>query len=157
MSLYLLLKILHVISSVFLAGVGFGSFFYLLCANRSRSLPAQAVVVRYVVLADWMFTTPAGFIQPLTGFAMMAMAGWSWTTPWIFWSLVLYVLAGACWLPVLWLQLKMRQMAETALKQGEPLPELYWRYSRRWELLGYPAFGAMIAIYVLMVGKPTFA
>ncbi|GIZ50666.1 DUF2269 family protein [Noviherbaspirillum aridicola] len=156
MSTYLLLKTLHVLSSVILAGTGFGSFFYLLCANRSRSVPAQAVVVRYVVLADWMFTTPAGFIQPITGFMMMAMAGWSWTAPWIFWSLVLYVLAGACWLPVLWLQLQMRKMAEKAMKSETALPEVYWRYARRWELLGWPAFGSMVAIYFLMVGKPMF-
>jgi uncharacterized membrane protein len=154
MSFYIVLKTLHVISSVFLAGVGFGSFFYLLCANRSRNVQAQAVVVRYVVLADWMFTTPAGFIQPLTGFAMMGMAGWSWTTPWIFWSLVLYVVAGACWLPVLWLQLQMRGMAELAVSNGGVLPERYWVFSRRWELLGYPAFGAMVGIYCLMVIKP---
>lgn len=156
MSTYLLLKTLHVLSSVILAGTGFGSFFYLLCANRSRSVPAQAVVVRYVVLADWMFTTPAGFIQPITGFILMAMAGWSWTTPWIFWSLVLYALAGACWLPVLWLQLQMRRMAGHALQTGGALPQEYWRHARRWELLGWPAFGAMVAIYFLMVNKPMF-
>jgi uncharacterized membrane protein len=154
MSLYILLKTLHVISSVFLAGVGFGSFFYLLCANRSGNLQAQAVVVRYVVLADWMFTTPAGFIQPITGFAMIGMAGMSLTAPWVLWSLVLYVLAGACWLPVLWLQLQMRTMAEQAVRTGTALPDRYWRFSRRWELLGYPAFGAMVAIYCLMVMKP---
>ncbi|MEC4722284.1 DUF2269 domain-containing protein [Noviherbaspirillum sp. CPCC 100848] len=154
MSTYLILKTLHVLSSVFLAGVGFGSAYYLFFANRSNSVAAQAVVGRLVARADWVFTTPAGFIQPITGFALMHMAGWKMSTPWIAWTLVLYVLAGACWLPVLWLQLRMKNMAEQAVASNSALPALYWRYARWWEALGYPAFVAMVIIYFLMVAKP---
>lgn len=157
MSSYLILKTLHIISSVVLVGTGFGSAFYLFCANRSKSIQAQAVVARFVVRADWIFTTPAGFIQPLTGFALMWMAGWSLTTPWIMWSIVLYLFAGACWLPVLWLQIRMRRMAEEACRTGKPLPARYWSYARWWEGLGYPAFAAMLVVFFLMVTKPTFA
>jgi uncharacterized membrane protein len=154
MSTYLILKTLHVLSSVFLAGVGFGSAYYLFFANRSNSVAAQAVVGRLVARADWIFTTPAGFIQPITGFALMHMAGWKFNTPWIAWTLVLYVLAGACWLPVLWLQIRMKNMAEHAVATGSALPALYWRYARWWEALGYPAFIAMAIIYFLMIAKP---
>lgn len=154
MSTYLILKTLHVLSSVFLAGVGFGSAYYLFFANRSNSVAAQAVVGRLVARADWIFTTPAGFIQPITGFALMHMAGWKMSTPWIAWTLVLYVLAGACWLPVLWLQIRMKNMAEQAVASNTALPSLYWRYARWWEALGYPAFVAMVIIYILMVAKP---
>lgn len=156
MSLYLLLKTLHILSSVVLVGVGFGSAFYMFCANRSKSLETQATVARFVVLADWIFTTPAGILQPLTGFALMSIAGWPLDTPWILWSLVLYVLAGACWLPVVWLQIQMKRMAQTAMACGTMLPAQYWRYARWWEGLGYPAFIAMVAIYFLMVMKPGF-
>lgn len=155
MSTYLILKTLHILSSVVLAGVGFGSAFYLFFANRSNSVAAQAVVARLVVRADWIFTTPAGFIQPITGFGLMHMAGWKLTTPWIAWTLVLYVLAGACWLPVVWLQIRMRKMADQAVATNGDLPPLYWRYARWWEWLGYPAFTAMVVIYFLMVAKPT--
>jgi uncharacterized membrane protein len=154
MSAYLLLKTLHIVSSVVLVGVGFGSAFYMFCTNRSGNLQAQAVVSRIVVFADWIFTTPAVIIQPISGFALMYMAGWSWTTPWIFWSLVLYALAGACWLPVVWLQIQMKRMAAQAVADGTSLPPLYWIYARRWEWLGYPAFIAMLVIYYLMVNKP---
>jgi uncharacterized membrane protein len=154
MSTYLLLKMLHIISSVVLAGTGFGSAFYLFCANRSKSLQAQAVVARFVVLADWIFTTPTIILQPLTGFALLSMAGWPVTTPWIIWSIALYLLAGACWLPVVWLQIQMKRMADEALATGMPLPARYWHYARWWEGLGYPAFIAMIGIYFLMVVKP---
>jgi uncharacterized membrane protein len=153
-SMYLFLKALHVLSSVVLVGVGFGSAFYLYCANRSKNLQAQAVVARYVVLADWIFTTPAGFIQPITGFALMHMAGWPLTSPWVVWSLVLYVLAGACWVPVVWLQIQMKRMLDEALTHDQVLPQRYWRYARWWEWLGYPAFIAMVIIYFLMVIKP---
>ncbi|HYD97691.1 MAG TPA: DUF2269 domain-containing protein [Noviherbaspirillum sp.] len=152
--MYLFLKTLHIISSVVLVGTGFGSAFYLFCANRSKSVEAQAVVARFVVLADLMFTTPAVIVQPLTGLALMSMAGWSLTTPWIMWSVALYFLAGACWLPVLWLQLEMKKMADAAVRGGGVLPARYWQYARWWEGLGYPAFIAMIAVYYLMVNKP---
>lgn len=153
-STYLLLKTLHILSSVVLVGTGFGSAFYLFCANRSKNLEAQAVVARLVVRADWMFTTPAGILQPATGIALMHMAGWPFQTPWIAWSLVLYMFAGACWMPVVWLQIRMTRMVERALMDGTPLPDRYWRYARRWEALGYPAFIAMLMIYILMVNKP---
>ena len=154
MNTYLLLKTLHILSSVVLVGVGFGSAFYMFFANRSRNVQAKAVVARLVVFADWIFTTPAVIIQPVTGIALAHMAGFSLTTPWLFWSLVLYVLAGACWLPVVWLQIRMKQMATEAAEKGTDVPALYWKYSKIWETLGYPAFFAMLVIYYLMVNKP---
>lgn len=154
MSAYLLLKTLHIISSVFLVGTGFGSAFYLFCANRSKSLEAQAVVARFVVLADWIFTTPAVVLQPATGIAMLSMAGWPLTTPWIMWSIALYLFAGACWLPVVWLQIRMKRMADDAVRAEGVLPARYWQYARWWGALGYPAFAAMAAVYFLMVAKP---
>jgi uncharacterized membrane protein len=156
MSLYLLVKWLHILSSVVLVGTGFGSAFYLFFANRSHSQEAQAVVLRLVVRADWWFTTPTVIIQPLTGLLMAHWAGFALSTPWITLSLVLYALAGACWLPVLWLQLRMRDMADHAQRTQTPLPVAYWHYARRWEHLGYPAFLAMITIFYLMVAKPDF-
>lgn len=156
MNTYLIIKWLHILSSVLLVGTGFGSAFYMFFANRSGSLAAQAVVTRLVVRADWWFTTPAGIVQPISGFYLMSLTGWSlsWDTPWILASLILYLIAGLCWLPVVWLQIRMSQMAEQALRQSTELPEKYFRYARRWELLGYPAFIAMLGIYYLMVNKP---
>lgn len=154
MNTYLLLKTIHIISSVLLVGTGLGSAFYLFFANRSGSVQAQAVVARLVVRADTWFTTPAGIVQPLSGMAMAGMAGWTLSTPWLALSIGLYVLAGLCWLPVLWLQWRMAAMARGAAAAGQPLPALYARYARWWEALGYPAFIAMVAVFYLMVNKP---
>jgi len=154
MSLYLLLKWLHIVSSVLLVGTGLGSAFYMFFTNRSGNVQAQAVVTRLVVRADWWFTTPTVFIQPATGLAMAAMAGLPLTTPWLAVSLALYMLAGICWLPVVWLQLRMRDMAVRAAQGDGTLPPAYWRYARRWEALGYPAFAAMAVVFYLMVNKP---
>lgn len=154
MNEYLILKTLHVISSVLLAGTGFGSAFYLFFANRTGSLETQAAVCRLVVRADTWFTTPAVIVQPLTGVWMAHLAGWSLATPWLATAIALYLVAGGCWLPVVWLQLRMRDMAEAALARGEALPPRYWRYARVWEALGYPAFAAMPVIFWLMVAKP---
>jgi len=154
MNTYLLLKWVHIVSSVLMVGTGFGSAFYLFFANRSGSLPAQAVVGRLVVRADWWFTTPTVVVQPVSGLLLAWMAGWPLQTPWIALSLALFVLAGACWLPVVWLQLRMSAMATQALQNGTPLPTLYWRYAHWWEALGYPAFAAMVVVFYLMVNKP---
>lgn len=146
---YLAIKTLHILSSVLLVGTGFGSAFYLFFAHRSQSPAAVAVVSRLVVRADWWFTTPAAIFQPLSGIWLAHAAGWPLATPWIAVSLALYVLAGLCWLPVVWLQIRMAAMAR---QDGQPPG--YHRYARIWETLGYPAFVAMVGVYFLMVMKP---
>lgn len=155
MNTYLLVKWLHIVSSVLLVGTGFGTAFYLFFANRSASLEARAVVARLVVRADLWFTTPAVIVQPLSGIWLAHAAGWPVTTPWLLASIGLYLLAGACWLPVLWLQLKMAREVEAALAQRRPLAARYARWQRSWEWLGYPAFIAMLVVLFLMVNKPT--
>lgn len=154
MNTYLILKWLHIVSSVLLVGTGFGSAFFMFFTNRSGSVAAQAVVCRLVVRADWWFTTPAGIVQPLSGLWLAHMAGWSWHTPWLLTAIVLYVLAGLCWLPVVWLQLRMARSSAQAQASGQALPPSYQRQARLWEWLGYPAFLAMLAVFYLMVNKP---
>ncbi|KQU82840.1 hypothetical protein ASC78_15725 [Variovorax sp. Root318D1] len=154
MNTYLVLKWLHIVSSVLLVGTGLGSAFYMFFANRSGSVAAQAVVSRLVVRADWWFTTPTAIVQPLTGFALAHMAGWPLSTPWLALSIALFVFAGACWVPVVWLQIRMAAMAAHAHRDIAPLPQLHARYQRYWEVLGYPAFVAMVVVFYLMVNKP---
>ena len=151
-----MVKWIHILSSVVLVGTGFGSAYYMFFVNRSKNVAAQAVTSRLIVRADWWFTTPTALIQPATGIVLAHMAGWPLSTPWLAASLVLFVLAGACWLPVVWLQIRMAAMAQTAFRDGTELPNLYWRYSRWWEYLGYSAFVAMMLVFYLMVTKPTF-
>ena len=154
MNTFLILKWAHILSSVLLVGTGFGSAFYLYFINRTRNTQSIAEVSRLVVKADFWFTSPTIIIQPLTGFAMISIAGYSLTQTWLLWTYALYVLAGACWLPVVWLQIRMDAIANAALLSKSPLPTRYWQYARYWEWLGYPAFLAMFAIYGLMVIKP---
>ena len=152
---YLTTKWLHILSATFMFGTGFGTAFYMFVTNRSRNVQAIAVVTRWVARADWWFTTPSVIVQPLSGLWMMHLAGYPLTTHWILWSLWLYGLAGACWLPVVWLQLRMRDMAQDAAARNDTaLPARYWRYERWWTLLGFPAFGALVVVYWLMVNKP---
>nr|WP_217343887.1 DUF2269 domain-containing protein [Noviherbaspirillum sp. L7-7A]MBV0877972.1 DUF2269 domain-containing protein [Noviherbaspirillum sp. L7-7A] len=151
---YVLVKWLHILSSTFLFGTGIGSAFYMLFTSLSRDVRATAVVVRHVVLADWLFTTPTIIIQPLTGFYLIHLAGYPLTSRWIMWTIGLYLLAGACWLPVVWLQIRMRGFAQDAVKAGTELPPIYWRYLRYWVLLGIPAFLALVVVFYLMVAKP---
>ena len=152
---YLIVKWLHILSSTFLFGTGIGSAFYMLFTSLSGDTRALAVVTRYVVIADWVFTTPTIVLQPLTGFYLMHLAGFPLTTPWILHSLGLYFLAGACWLPVVWMQIRMRDMARVAASSGRELPPLYWRYMRAWVALGIIAFVSLVVVFYLMVAQPT--
>lgn len=156
MSPYLLYKLIHILSSVALVGVGGGSAFYMYFTLRTRNVEAIAAVSRLVVIADWCFTTPAIVVQPLTGFLLMRTLGFTFGTGWIQWTLALYLLAGVCWLPVVWLQIRLRDLAAEASATRTELPPLFWRYAKHWEWLGYPAFIAMVAIYWLMVFKPAW-
>jgi len=151
---YVVVKWLHILSSTFLFGTGIGSAWYMLFANVSRDVRAIAVVSKYVVIADWLFTATTAVVQPATGFAMVHLAGYPMSSRWIMWSLMLYVLAGACWLPVVWLQMRLRDMAADAARHGTPLPARYWKYFRTWVALGVPAFIAFVFIFWFMVAKP---
>jgi uncharacterized membrane protein len=151
---YLVVKWLHVLSSTLLFGTGLGSAFYMYFAGRSRDVRAIAVVTRHVVIADWLFTATTVVFQPLSGLYLMHLAGIPLTARWIMWSFALYFLAGACWLPVVWLQLRMRDMARAAVDANTPLPERYWRYQRIWVALGWPAFLALVVVFYLMIAKP---
>jgi len=151
---YLVVKWLHILSSTVLFGTGLGSAYYMWHASRSRDARVIAVVARHVVIADWLFTTTTIVLQPITGFWMVRQAGFPLTTPLILWSLALYLLAGAAWLPVVWMQIRMRDMAAAAVRDGAPLPPGYRQYLRAWTSLGVLAFLAVIAIFYLMVVKP---
>jgi len=150
---YLILKWLHILSSTLLFGTGLGSAFYMYFTNRTRNVAAMAVVTRKVVVADFLFTTPTAILQPLTGFWLAHLAGFALTSPWILWSAGLYVLAGACWLPVVWIQIRMARLAGEAAATGGDVNPLYWRLHAIWVALGIPAFVAFIGIFYLMVVK----
>ncbi|WKB52086.1 DUF2269 family protein [Eleftheria terrae] len=151
---YLVTKWLHILSSTFLFGTGVGSAFYLLFASLGRDTRAVAVVSALVVRADWLFTATTVVVQPLTGFYMMHLAGLPFSTGWIRWSLALYVVAIACWLPVVGLQIAMRRIAAGAAMRGEHLPARYYRLLKVWVVLGFPALFAFLGIFWLMVAKP---
>lgn len=150
---YLVAKWLHVLSSTMLFGTGIGSAFYLVLATWSRDPAKVATVSRFVVITDWLFTATTAVFQPLSGFWLIHLAGMAWRLPWISWSLGLYVLALACWLPVVWIQLRLRDLSAAAALAGAPLPRGYWRLFAWWVGLGCVAFAAFLAIFFLMVAK----
>jgi uncharacterized membrane protein len=152
--LFLWLKWLHVVSSTVLLGTGAGIAFFFVRAHRTSDVRVIAAVSREVVLADFLFTASAVILQPLTGFAMATMASYSLSWLWLRTSLILYVLIGACWLPVVWLQMRMRNLAQQAATSGTVLPAEYHRCYRWWFWLGWPAFAGVLVIFYLMIVKP---
>jgi uncharacterized membrane protein len=151
---YLAVKWVHILSSTVLFGTGVGSAFYMLFASRTRDPRAVAVVVRHVVVADWLFTAPTLVLQPSSGLYLVHLAGMDLHSKWLVWSIGLYLLAGACWLPVVWLQIRMRDIAAHAAKRDVELPPVYWSYLKSWVALGVVAFFSLVAVFFLMVVKP---
>ena len=152
---YLIAKWLHILSSTLLFGTGIGSAWYMLTASLTRDPRAVAVVVRNVVLADWLFTTTTIVFQPLSGLYLMHAAGVPFTARWIAWSIALYVVGLLAWLPVVVLQVRMKRIAADAVARGEPLPARYFRCLNAWIALGVPAFVAFVGVFWLMVLKPS--
>jgi uncharacterized membrane protein len=154
MTLYALIKFVHIVSATVLFGTGLGTAFFMWMSHRTGNVVAIASAARITVRADWLFTTPAVILQPLSGVLLMRLVGYPATRSWLVVAIGLYVLAGACWLPVVALQLRMRDLAARAVREGSELPSQYYRCMRWWFVLGWPAFAAMLAIFWLMVAKP---
>ncbi len=151
---YFLLKLSHIVSSTILFGTGIGTAFSMFMANRQGNIQGIYTATRNAVLADWLFTTPSGLVQVITGAALVMAGGYDLREDWILWGIGLYVFAGLCWLPVVWLQLKMRDMAKQSMDRGEALPPVYWRMDKWWIVLGCCAFPALVIVFYLMVVKP---
>lgn len=150
----LALKFLHILGATVLFGTGLGIAFFMWMAHRSGDAAAIAHTACTVVIADAVFTATAVLVQPLTGALLVALHGYPWSQMWIVLSLALYVLAGLCWLPVVWIQMRLRNIAADAARRGDPLPAWYHRLFRVWFVLGWPAFLAVLAILWLMIAKP---
>lgn len=154
MSAYLLLKLIHVLSSTILFGTGIGTASVMVYGHWTKDPVMIAGISRYVVFADWVFTTSSGFIQPVSGLAMVYLAGYYWGSLWIWLSIVGYLIAACCWFPVVYLQISMRDMAVAAVAANKALPERYYRYFRLWFILGWPAFLSLLVVFYLMTNKP---
>lgn len=156
--LFFLLKYLHLIGAAVLLGTGAGIAFFMLMAHRTRNIAVIAAVARIVVIADFLFTATAVIAQPITGVALAAEGGgYSLSESWILVSIALCVITGVFWLPVVWMQMRMRDLADTAKARGSPLPRSYYRLFHTWFAFGFPAFASVLAIYWLMVTRPTIS
>lgn len=152
---YLIVKWIHILSSTILFGTGLGSAFYMYFTSRTRDAHTIAVVAKYVVIADWLFTAPTVILQPASGLYLAHLASLQLTSLWLLSSIALFFLAGAAWLPVVCMQIRMREMACEAAVAGQSLPQRYWSYLRLWIALGVVAFVSLVIVFFLMVAKPT--
>ena len=151
---YLILKYLHILGATVLLGTGSGIAFFMVMAHRARDVKGIHAVARIVVVADFVFTASAVVVQPITGTLLATQIGWPLTEGWIALSIALYLFTGAFWLPVVRMQMRMRDLAADAVARGLPLPPEYHSLFRRWFAFGFPAFAAVLAILWLMIAKP---
>lgn len=151
---YFTLKYLHVLGAIVLLGTGSGIAFFMLMAHRSADITYIFRTARTVVLADFVFTATAVVAQPVTGTMLASYVDIPLTQGWLVLSLILYVVAGLFWLPVVWMQMRMRDLAGEALRTATALPPAYHRLFRLWFAFGFPGFGSVAAILWLMIAKP---
>ena len=152
--LYLAIEYLHVLGAIVILGTGTGIAFFMLMAHRSADAAFIAKTAEVVVIADFIFTLSAVLLQPVTGGLLMWLSSTSITEGWLMTSLVLYAIAGVFWVPVVFIQMEMRDLARKAAADGAPLPARYFTLFRRWFLFGIPGFGSVMAILWLMIAKP---
>jgi uncharacterized membrane protein len=155
--MYLVLKYIHVIGAAVILGTGAGIAFFMLMAHRTNDPAFVARTAGVVVVADMLFTATAVLAQPVTGALLALELGIPFSEDWLLASLVLYLVAGAFWLPVVWIQMRMRDLAITAAQVGERLPDGYHRLFRIWFVFGFPGFGAVMLIIWLMIAKPVWS
>lgn len=157
MTLYLLLKYLHLLGAIVLIGTGAGIAFFMVMAHRTGSPATVASVARIVVTADFLFTATAVIAQPVTGVLLARQVGYDLSEGWIVLSIILYVVIGVFWLPVVVIQMRMRDLASRAVEAGTPLPSRYHVLFWTWFVFGFPAFGAILGILWLMMARPEIA
>jgi len=154
MTLYFLIKYLHVLGAIVILGTGTGIAFFMLMAHRTNEAEFIARTASVVVIADAVFTLSAVLVQPITGGLLMMLSATAVTERWLLTSLALFVIAGLFWVPVVFMQIEMRDLARNAAEQHVALPERYFILFRRWFAFGFPGFGATMLILWLMVAKP---
>jgi uncharacterized membrane protein len=154
MTVYFLVKYLHVLGAIVILGTGTGIAFFMLMAHRSRDAAWIAHTASVVVIADMLFTLSAVILQPLSGGLLMELSATSLTERWLLASLALYAVAGLFWVPVAFMQIEMRNLARQAVADGRSLPSRYFTLFRRWFLFGIPGFGSVMIILWLMIAKP---
>lgn len=150
---YLLLKMIHILSAMVLTGTGVGIAFFMFMASRTKNVFAIAITARHVVLADWIFTAPAVIVQFVTGVMLMLILGYGFDSIWFFSVMSLFVFIGLCWLPVVYIQYKLKRLAETSMTTGVIDPK-FKMLMKVWICLGIPAFLSILLIFWLMVFKP---
>tara|TARA_R110002020_G_scaffold39991_1_gene118286 strand:- start:3123 stop:3599 length:477 start_codon:yes stop_codon:yes gene_type:complete len=155
MTVYELVLTVHVLGAIVLLGTGAGIAFFMVMAVRTREPALIAHVAGTVVIADTLFTATAAILQPVTGLVLVRISGWEFSEPWIALSIGLYVVIGLFWLPVVWIQIRLRDLARSAAETGSALPERFHRLYRIWFAAGFPAFFAVLGIVWLMLTKPS--
>lgn len=153
MDTYLLIKTIHIVSATILVGTGLGTAFFLHMAARSQNIQAIRITTRNVVMADWLFTAPTVLIQPATGIILMNTSGMPYESSWFYWVAGLYLIAGACWIPVVGIQYRLRAIVDKTQEDAQ-LPENWYRLMGLWRTLGYVAFACVLGLFYLMVYRP---
>lgn len=156
MTWYFIVKYLHVLGAIAILGTGTGIAFFMLMAHRSGEAAFIARTAATVVIADMLFTASAVVLQPITGGVLMVLSATSINESWLMTSLGLYAVAGLFWIPVIFMQIEMRDLAQKAAAHDTPLPARYFTLYRRWFMFGIPGFGSVMAILWLMIAKPSF-
>lgn len=154
MDTYFFVKTLHIISATVLFGTGLGIAFFMFRSMFSSNIVEKIYAAKTTVLADYLFTFPAAIIQPLSGVWLVWKAGFDWSSTWLLMTYVLYGMVALCWLPVVWLQIRMRNILVECVETNADIPNRYHTYFKCWFVLGWPAFVSLVVVFFLMVQKP---
>ena len=154
MDVYSLIKTLHIISATVLFGTGLGIAFFMFRSIFTNNINEKLYAVKTTVLADYVFTFPAAIIQPISGVWLVWKAGFDWGSTWLLITYFIYGITALCWFPVVWLQIKMKNILTNCAQTNTDIPDRYHTYFKCWFILGWPAFVGLVIVFFLMVQKP---
>jgi uncharacterized membrane protein len=154
MNTYLIVKTIHIISSTILFGTGIGIAFFMLRSYYADNLQQKLFAAKETVIADFTFTLPAVIIQAFSGAWLVWKSGYQWSDTWLVTTYIIYITAGLCWLPVVWIQIRLRNILTESVANHSQLPPTYFKLFRVWFLLGWPAFTGLIIIFYMMIARP---
>ncbi len=150
MLLYLLLKWVHILAAI--TALGANITYGLWISRAAKDPQALPFVLHTVRILDSRIANPAYALLLVTGIALVIVAPWPWTTPWILVSLILYVTAFLLGILV-YAPAFRRQIALAESPAGPGSPE-YAAAARRSNILGIVVTLIVVAIVYLMVVKP---
>lgn len=152
--LYDLAKFLHVTGVAMLMGNITVTAIWKFFADRDGRPEVLGFAQKLVTYTDWSMTFWGVILLMASGYYMAISADFNLRQGWLFWSQVLFVLAGMIWL-LLIVPIQMKQARLAKAFSAADVGEEYRALSKRWLVWGLTSTVPLVIVTWLMLAKPS--